>query len=248
MSNLFVVGLGLDPVRHGTVEGLQALGECDEIFVQGLDDDQTKRLRPFWEKAKVRRLDRKGETTAVGAIRDALAKGKTVGIASLGHPFYWSALAGKVVNECEKKKIPWQTFGSISPMGVAISQAGVTLGTDVFGLQSYDCAALAGKGAVLNPEWPLAVYFYADQSAQTFKKALARLLADYGKKHKALWCLPGRPPEELSLPAVEAKAGGLTSAAVLFLPARSGPASKLGHPDHHPVDPKLQRAPEWVKE
>src|SRR6185369_13526382 len=111
------------------------MGECASVVVCGAGAEQKKFLERFCAKGALVSCD---EAAAEKRVAKELAAGKTVGLATPGHPFYWSALAGRAVAAAQAKGVAWLTFGSISPMGVAISAAGITLGTDVFGLQSFD--------------------------------------------------------------------------------------------------------------
>lgn len=248
-AKLFVVGLGVEPSQHATVEGLQALGRCQLVLAAGMTPAQRKALAPYCGRGKIVAVAKGAAEKAAGKRALAeLARGKVVALASAGHPFYWSGLAGELVRACKKKGVAWETFGAISPMGVAIAEVGVTLGTDVFGLQSFDYAAVAEKGVALNPEWPLVVYFASPLDRKTYGRAFERLRAFYPAGHAAVWCLaPGA--RKMELRALEREYARVGSDTVIYLPPKGPPESPLERQgvEWTPL-PKGLRAPEWVKE
>ena len=246
MAKLYILGLGVDAEHHATVEVLQAMGECGKVFACGQTAAQLSFLKRFCAKGALTVVD--DERSAAAKIGKELAAGKVVGLATPGHPFYWSALAGKLACEASAKSVEWKTFGSISPMGVAISAAGVTLGVDIFGLQSFEAAALAGKRAVVNPEWPVILHFYPPFTKANYDGAVARLKSLFGADHPARWCWADKSEETTvaALPASFSKAG---LGVVLYLAAKTAPASKTGWMnDSLGKVTKDTRAPEWVKE
>lgn len=246
MAKLYILGLGVDAEHHATVEVLQAAGECGKVFACGQTPAQLKFLGRFCAKGAVVRVD--DESTVLARAGKALAEGQVVGLATPGHPFYWSPLAGRLVKDADAQGIAWKTFGSISPMGVAISAAGVTLGVDVFGLQSFDAGALSSKRAVINPEWPVIVHFYPPFTKADYDGAVARLKSLFGAEHPVRWCMADRSEESTvaALPAAFSKAG---LGAVLYLSAKTAPASKVGWMnDSLGKVTKDTRSPEWVKE
>ena len=121
------------------------------------------------------------------------------------------------------------------------------LGTDIFGLQSFDCAALADKDVVLSPEWPLAVYFYSARDRKVYERAAKRLQSIYGDEQEALWCYADKSLKTTvkELLGSYAKA---SSSAVIYLPATTAPASKVGCGDDLGRVSKDAKAPAWVKE
>ncbi len=248
MAKFYVLGLGVDAVHHATVEVLQAMSSCSRLFICGSSREQERFVLRFCPKGALVSWPASGAERALEArIVKELSSGKDVGLATPGHPFYWSALAGRIIHKIKSLGIEWQTFGSISPMGLAISAAGITLGTDIYGLQSFDGAALARREAVLNPEWPLVVYFYQPLSEEIYEHLCARLASFYGPAQAVTWCFSG----EARGTAVKDLAGAfaeVSSATVFYLPAKTQPASKVGCGESLGRVPKGVKAPAWVKE
>jgi len=248
MAKFYVLGLGVDAVHHATVEGLQAMSSCARLFVCGASREQEKFLAAFCPKGALLSGRKIGDDKELEArILKELSAGKDVGLATPGHPFYWSALAGRIIQKAKGNGIEWQTFGAISPMGLAISAAGITLGTDVFGLQSFDGFALAQKEVVLNVEWPLVVYFYHPLSKAVYERAADRLTSFYGAGHPVTWCFSG-DAKAATVKDLRGAFSKASSSTVFYLPAKTGPASKIGCGDSLGKVPKGIKAPAWVKE
>lgn len=222
-AELLLLGLGVDPEKHATIEVLQALGTCDAACVEGADPRFVKRYAP---KARL-----------VKDPRKALAAGQRVALVTLGHPFYWSATAGKLLAEGWK----WRTFGAVSPMGVAISDLGVTLGVTIYGLQAFDYAAAAAREVVINRSWPLVLYFCA-------KPAAPAKLDGYPPSHPVFLCRGDNRPRELTLSEVPKLLKKLGPGDVLYLPALEEPKSRVGRTEWDTSSDGRKEAPAWVRE
>lgn len=250
MALFYVLGLGVDPAQHATVETLQAAGACDAVYCAGLDRRQREFLARFLAPGAALIEARGAEGEAARNIGAKLSQGKTVGLATPAHPFYWNGLAGRIVGECVKGGVPWQTFGAVSAMGLAISKVGLTLGTDIFGLQSFDAAALAARPVVLNPEWPVVIYFYAPLAPKDYDRTLKALGAFFPAAHEAYWCSTA----DILKTSVGALISGakrdfrkLVPSTVLFLPAKAAGASPLESSGSAESKVPVPRAPEWIR-
>lgn len=233
---LYILGLGVEPLEHATIETLQALGRCDVIWTQGLTLPEQRFLRRFAPKGKWRVLPAReaGERWADLLARD-LKAGRVVAWATRGHPFYWNAVAARLVAAAKQLKISWQTYGAVSPMGLALADMGVALGDEVLGLQSFDIAALNDKGIVVNPEWPLVLYSYASLSPQGFSAALRLLLRRYPASHPVEWRRGAGRGERLRLGDLAKTRVALDNVSILCLPALRRSKSKLGRTSEKPM-------------
>jgi hypothetical protein len=248
-NRLYLLGLGVEPAEHGTIEVLQAAGQCDVVFCDGLDAAQRRDLSRYCARGEVSPLDaRAGESAAAKKILAARAAGKTVGFATLGHPFYWSALGGRLAVAAAKKGVEWRTFGAVSPMGLALSVSGVTLGTNVHGMQAFDARSLAEKAAVVNLAWPTVVYFYLPLDAAAYARVVARLSREFGDAHPALWCSAGAEGKAGRVGDLAGAFGELRPGRVLFLERKVISKSVLGRTDNHPMKRDDKKAPSWVKQ
>ena len=249
-NKLYLLGLGVEPREHATLEVLQAAGECDVLFCSGLDAKSRRFLSRFAAKrARIVALG-EGETEAASTrkIVAALVAGRTAALVTPGHPYYWSALAGTLAVEAGKRGFEWGTFGAVSPMGLALAVSGVTLGMNVHGMQSFDARALVERDGKINLSWPLVVYFYSGLDRKTFRALAARLVREYGASHPAVWCRVGAAKR---VERVGALAGGfkaLGPARVLFLEPKVESTSTVGRTDFHPMKRDDKKAPAWVKQ
>jgi hypothetical protein len=247
-KELYLLGLGVKPSDHATVEVLQAAGLCASVYAQGLDAGQERFLRRFCAPGALKSLPRAADEEALaGRLVKEASRGRRVALATLGHPFYWSGAAGRLIAACARAEVPWRTFGSVSPMGVAIAELGVTLGTTIYGLQSFDYAALASRAVAVNKGWPLVVYFYSPLSRTAYASALDVLGAVYPAGHAVHWCgAPGKP-RALTLGALRRLYGELSAATVLYLPALESPRTRAGRTEHHSMK-RRREASSWVKD
>lgn len=228
MAELLLLGLGVEPRDHATVEVLQAAGDCAAVFSRGLDEASRRFLARFCRGGRVTALAAGASETH---ILKELARGKTVALATLGHPFYWDALAARLARACEKRGIRWRTFGAVSPMGLALSHAGVTLGTGVFGLQSFDYASIARESVTPNPEWPLAVYFYSPLNRAAFSEMAERLARLYPAGREATWYDSSGSQGTTTLRGLGAEWEKAGPSLVLYLEPASRPRSRVGRLD-----------------
>jgi hypothetical protein len=249
-NKLYLLGLGVEPTEHATLEVLQAVGQCGVLFCSGLDAAQRAFVSRFAAKgAEIALVDeRGGDAACARKIGAALAAGKTAGLVTPGHPYYWSALAGKLVVQAGKKGVEHRTFGAVSPMGLALAVSGVTLGMNVHGLQSFDCREFVARKAAVNLSWPVVLYFYSDLDKKTFAAAAKRLAREYGENHPAVWCKVGGDREVSTVGVLADGFAALRPGRVLFLEPKVESKSTLGRTDFHPMPRDDKKAPAWVKQ
>lgn len=247
-KELYLLGLGVDPRRHATIEVLQAAGCCAAVYVQGLDEARMDFLRRFCRPGALRSIERNADDAQVAAriLKEAPSR-EPAAFATLGHPFYWSGAAGLLLEKCSSRGLPWKTFGSVSPMGVAIAELGVTLGTTIYGLQSFDYAAMARRGVRLNKAWPLVVYFYSPLDPKTYREALEALSLCYPAGHPVYGCGALRGKQSLRVGSLKGLYAELSAESVLYLPALESPRSRVGRTEHHSMK-RRKEAAAWVKD
>lgn len=243
-ATVYLLGLGVSPRDHASVEVLQAAASCRKILASGLRPEDRKFLSSFAPKGAV--AEAPAAAAAVAALLSEARAGRPAALATPGHPFYFSALGGAVVAACEAAGVPWKSFGAVSPMGVGLSAVGATIGTTIHGLQSFEHAALAGKAVTPNPVWPLVVYFYEAVTPASFAAAAARLAGFYPPEHLVVWC-SGRAGGRRTTVAALAKEGASAGPdAVLYLPAKAKSEAALGRTDAHRIEGKGPAAPAWI--
>lgn len=243
-ATVHLLGLGVSPRDHASVEVLQAAASCKKVLASGLAAADKKFLSAFAPKGAV--SDAPAPEKAVAALIAEAKAGRDCALATPGHPFYFSALGGAVVAACEKEGVRWRSFGAVSPMGVGLSAVGATIGTTIHGLQSFEHAALGSKDVTPNPVWPLVVYFYEPVTPASFSAAAARLAALYEAKHLVVWCSGKAAARRTTVAELAQQAADAGPDAVLYLPARSKPSVNLGRTDEHRIEGKGAAAPTWI--
>lgn len=247
-KELYLLGLGVKPSLHATVEVLQAAGDCEAVYVQGLDGRQEEFLRRFCRPGALKRVEAAAdEAEAAERILRRAEKGGAAAFATPGHPFYWNGVAARLLEGCAGRGLAWRTFGSVSPMGVAIAELGVTLGTTIYGLQSFDYAALAARRVRINAAWPLVVYFYSPLRRDVYRGALDALAGVYPAGHAVYGCGALRQSGSLTVSALSGLYEALSPEAVLYLPAPASTRSRIGRTEHHSVK-RRKEAVAWVKD
>ena len=244
-----LVGLGLSPRDHATIEVLQALAESDEVRAQGFGAKDLAFLRSQCRPGALKAAPAGGDGKALARqVAAAAKKGRRVANATPIHPFYFGPAGAAVVAACDAAKTPWRSFGAISPMGVAIAEAGVTLGMNVFGLQSFEAEALAAHAVEPNPVWPLILYFTRTPSAAARKALAARLKPLYADDREALWCSGARTGRKGTLAEILRQASAAAPGDTVFLAASRETKSTLGQTGSDSFSGKGASAPATLED
>jgi len=246
-GKVYFVGLGLDPREHATVESLIALGECDRVYVSGLEADDLKALRPYCRRGAIAPVPDGRQDAKIREIAGAAARGRRVAFATLGHPFYAGDAGSKLAAACDARGVEWTSFGAVSPMGVALSLAGVTLGTTTFGMQAFEHRALVSRRVKPNPTWPLAVYFLSVPDAASVRACAAALARFFPAEHEALWCAGPRFGTRETLAKALSRPEKFGRRDVLYLGPTAAASTELGRTSAHQVVGRGPAAPEWVR-
>jgi precorrin-6B methylase 1 len=246
-GRVYFVGLGLDPREHATVESLIALGECDRVYASGLEPDDVKALRPYCRPGAIAPVADGGEAAQARAIAGEAARGRRVAFATLGHPFYAGEAGSLLAKACDARRVEWTSFGAVSPMGVALSLAGVTLGTTTFGMHAFEHRAFVARRVKPNPTWPLAIYFLSVPDAKSVRSCAEALARFFPAEHEALWCSGPLFGTREPLAQALARGEGIGRRDVLYLGPTAEASTTLGRTSAHQVVGRGPAAPEWVR-
>lgn len=208
---LELCGLGVRPAEDTTLETLEALRGCSEVYAELADPASFAWLKSLFPGVK-KAPGAAGLVKAAGSAR--------VGLAVWGHPLYCSRLAREVQLLAQKKGVACRMSAAVSPVGRAL-----TSGPDFFGgaqgnqaYQGYDLETLLEPESRPAPELPLVVYAEAGSPA-SWKRLAARLAPLYPPGHKALLTsLPQGDSKELAL--AELGAAAPKGALLQVLPAK----------------------------
>jgi len=252
-GKLYLLGLGLDPVEHATLETLQALSLCDVVFAPGLEPAAREFLGRFCKDLRPMEAGKACEREWAEGILEELRAGRTTGLATPAHPFLHGSLAGLLVNRCREQGIPWESYAAVSSLGVAIAATGKTLGEDVFGLQSVEASAVLRGSVSINPALPLVVYFLQAPGEQA-KQLCQALGSIYGPDQPVVVCAASGVVRRARLSDLPGLAGEITEATVVLLESAlrtKSPWGTLFEPRYRPPTVSAQdykKAPAWVKE
>jgi len=185
MRTLAFVGLGLDPVRHATIEALAVLAEAEVAFVEGLD----ARVRDFL-KARCARLEDvpsgPPRRVALALLRRAAAA-RSAAYVSASHPLLACPAALELARLASARGVEVFALGAVSALSAALAAAGEEFGGEHLALQAFDAAAvLAGR---LRPGPTAAAVLYGMDSldAGARRRLSRRLLRCYprGRRERA---------------------------------------------------------------
>lgn len=224
---LYLIGLGLDPVEHATVEALQALGACRKVFFQSLDAEATGYLARF--NPGLVALDRDAEPGAsVETILGELRAGNSAALATPAHPYLWSPLAALLLERARREGFESRTFGAVSSAGLALAAVGQALGDDILAIQAFDGEAIAEGRAALDPALPAAVYFYRPVNAGTWDAFLRALRASYPPRHPLAWCGDKGLERRTALEDMGEERDAISHRRVLYLDAAEATETRWG--------------------
>ena len=84
-GKLYILGLGVDPIDHTTVEVLQSIGECERLYVQGLEKEHIRYLSRFCDAGRILPVPEGGKPeTTVRRILDGTSPPSSAGGAGSG--------------------------------------------------------------------------------------------------------------------------------------------------------------------
>lgn len=247
-KRLYILGLGVDPIRHSSIEVLETLGHCDKIFIQGLAPDHRRYLARFLAKIKPEIVPEGDAPKTVKKILGHVKAGRTTAWVTLGHPFYWNGIGASLTRGCAQIGADWKTFGAVSPMGMGLSAAGSTLGTEIFGMQSFDATAVAGRRAVLNKAWPFFLYFLQPVTSSGFQECVDRLTETYGQDHPVVLFRSGKDPQPLKLEGMRSRYKAMSRQTIAYFEPKLECTSILGRTDSGEDATKPGVTPAWVRE
>lgn len=143
-EGVVLLGLGVEPLEHATLETLQAAASCDVLFCEGLGPQAREFLRRFC-------LDtRELAAGAEASVLEAARAGLRAGLATRHHPFLFTETGRSLVRACARTSIPWSSLPAVSPLGVELAEAGKSLGEDVLAVRCERAATtFAAVGLLL---------------------------------------------------------------------------------------------------
>lgn len=149
-GSLTLFGLGFSPEDDATLETLQALEDCDEVYVS---PSALEFLRAFLPRARPARDAR--------AALESAAAGRRVGLAVWGHPDYGGALSREAATTCRRLGVECRTAAANSPLGAALTATTTFFGGDEDGwtaLRAVELEAALARPELLAGGGPVAVF------------------------------------------------------------------------------------------
>ena len=157
---LLIFGLGLDYPSHATLETLEGLRLCDDVYAN-LPGVRTaeflglfcRRLHPLSYEGKPGQDDE-----CRRRIFASMKRGRTVGFVTRGHPLLSGNLAYHLIRGCRERGYEYRAFGAISTVDVLMAASGTIVGESAWGVQAVDARMVVERHSVMNPGIPLILY------------------------------------------------------------------------------------------
>lgn len=246
-GHLYFVGLGLIPREHVTIESLVALSGCDRIFAIDLTKDDIQLITPYRGRATIEKVISSKARDIINRIAGHLVREEVVAIVTFGHPLYFGSIASDLVAICRRADVPWTSFGAVSPLGVALSAVGVTLGTSIWGIQAFEHRAFVRNKPIINRTWPTVIYFFDEANSESVRGCVRAISKVFGQSYSCRWCVELGDNSVTPLELYR-EAHLVTRGHVLYLPAPDKASTKLGRTEAHQVLGHGKRVPESVRQ
>jgi Tetrapyrrole (Corrin/Porphyrin) Methylases len=247
-GRIHLIGLGLEPRDHASVESLVALGDCARVYASGLERADLAALRPFCRRGALKILPEGAGAKARGRrLAAEAAGGREIALCTLGHPFYAGELGAAVAAAAAARGVECVPYGAVSPMGVALSAAGVTLGTSIWGMQSFEHRAFVERAPEPNRAWPTVIYFLSGPDAASVKACAARLRGLFPAAAELRWCSGALAGRVETLDGLARRAAAVRRRWVLYLAPTARASTGLGRTETHQIAGRGPLIPEWVR-
>ena len=126
-TTVYVIGAGVDPVRHLTIEAIEALGACKEIWTnvpidvfrrlpEGLAQ-AVRSLKPFYKDNQPRRQNYADVTRHILARAGELG---VVGYLTQGHPIIFDSVAANLYRDGTAQRIKVDIVGGVSSIDTVL--------------------------------------------------------------------------------------------------------------------------------
>jgi uncharacterized protein YabN with tetrapyrrole methylase and pyrophosphatase domain len=254
LPTIYVVGAGVDPVRHLTIEAIEVLGECKEIWTNVPIDVfrrlpealrlAVRSLRPFYKDTQARRQNYADVTQHILARAGELG---VVGYLTQGHPIIFDSVASNLYRIGATRSMKVNLINGVSCIDTVLLDVHFDPGG---GLQIFEAthfvrdklkfdtraALLLLQPSVFGMSTPRLSANAPPSNLKTLRDAL---LAHYPADHSAVFVRSAtsfNPPFMVSVEigALDTVAPSATLASTLFIaPLRERPA--VVEPDRPPT-------------
>ncbi|MFH1726724.1 MAG: SAM-dependent methyltransferase [Elusimicrobiota bacterium] len=195
-GELIIFGVGPRGVSQLTLEALEALKRCDEVFGTVHQEALARFCRGFGLKytgfdwggvygAKRRKVP---AGQVAGAVLRGLSRGRRIGVAVTGSPALFS-LADELIGRCRGKGHPCRVFASVGSLEQVLVALKFRFG-DTFadGFAVYNVESVQPSAMTLGPGFSVLLYNMGSlrrHSPVRFRRLRDRLKKAYGRDGKA---------------------------------------------------------------
>ncbi len=224
-ARLVICGLGIKPPYTATLDALRMVAACDFVF-NNLSEPEIGGL--IWllsDEGEPTMFDVRGaDARWTKTIFRRVAKGRTTGFVTRGHPHVCGGLAASLIAECRRLGVEWRVYPAVSSMDTLAFDA--LPGSAAFwGQQVLDWSTVFVPETTIDPRVPAVLYFNASVAVigkEDYLRFCARLEATYGAGHKA-WAY-GRSfnerPDLIALSSLRGWHGRIDPSYTLLIPPK----------------------------
>ena len=182
-ARLHICGLGIKPPYTAGLETLRAILACDFIFNNLSEPEIAGMLRLLSREGRPTMFDVRGaDARWTKTIFREIRPGRTVGFVTRGHPLVCGGLAFSLMEECRRRGVEWELFGSVSSMDTLAIETADGRGGRYWGQQVLDYSAVFSEHFSLDARLPTVVYFNAT-AMELSKKDHLRFCATLEKSY-----------------------------------------------------------------
>ena len=148
--DIYVVGAGVRVPGHLTLEALDILGRCREIYTilpqplhKWLPGELVPQLRSVWPLYESGGLRREIYDREVATVLDAAERGRPIAYLALGNPIVFDSVTQGVINEGTERGLDVCVIPGISSIDTILVDLNYEVAS---GLQIFDASSLVGLG------------------------------------------------------------------------------------------------------
>ena len=158
LPNIYIVGAGIRIPQHFTLEALDALSACQEIYAilhpsmeASLPLELAAKIRSLWSFYKPGASRRQVYNSEISTVLDAAIQQKPVAYLTPGNPVIFDSVTHGILQGAQDRNLAVRVIPGIS----SIDSILVDLRRDIApGLQIFDASFLIAKKIILRPDIP----------------------------------------------------------------------------------------------
>lgn len=218
-----IIGFGISCGEHLTLQGLKMLQGCNIVFgPKGAIPPDILRTIPDFRDIVQLYQGEGAELRVAEAVLAEAARGKTVGLCTMGHPLIFDKPAAFLAGECRARGIECRVIPGISAVDAVLCELGYVVGPA--GFQAHQ--ALHLHKTQLDAGLPLFIFRFSEliRHQAIRSKFMAKLSKTYAQSHPVYLVESAHIPnagsriEKIVLGKLKSKLDSAAQEVTLFIP------------------------------